>query len=146
MKIRMIDPNKIKIKWVTSVEDKIWDNSEDFFEKIKHDVLGQVALELPLEGGVAQNLLVDPEPLHGNPLQVVGVVSGCENTKLLLSREDMCLYLPAAISMSAMISGSTTSSSLILQQRRSIIPGRSYLSATQATIWTLRSDPVKSPV
>ena len=58
----------------------------------------------------------------------------------------MLRYLPAAMSSSAMISGPTFSTSFMLMQRRSIMPGRSYLSASQATISTLRSAPVNSPV
>ena len=58
------------------------DSSEDnYFQKIKHEVLGlvafEVSLELPLEGGVAQYLPVAPELGHGNLLQILGVVSGC---------------------------------------------------------------------
>ena len=51
------------------------DHSEDkFLEKINHDVLAQ----LLQEGGVAEDLLVLPELLHGDLLQgSSGVVSLC---------------------------------------------------------------------
>ena len=68
-----------------------------------------------------------------------------ENIILIFSEKKRVYGLPAIMSMSAMISG-PTSSSFILWQRRFIIPGMSYLSASQATISTLRSAPVKSPV
>ena len=48
---------------------------EKLFEEVEQEVL--VALELPLECGVAQNLLVGPDLLHGDLLQLSGVVSNC---------------------------------------------------------------------
>ena len=45
------------------------DTSQDFFNNIKQEVLDLDALELPLEGGVPQYLLVLLELLHANLLQ-----------------------------------------------------------------------------
>ena len=69
----MIDPNKIKL--ATDIVRILNLSLEKLFEEVKHEVL--VALELPLEGGVAQHLLVGPELLHGDLLQLSGVVSDC---------------------------------------------------------------------
>ena len=52
-------------------------NSQDFFNNVKQEVLELDALELPLEGGVPQYLLVLPELLHGNLLQGSGVMKVC---------------------------------------------------------------------
>ena len=53
------------------------DTLEDFFNNIQQAVLDRLslALELPPEGGVAQYLLVAPEFVHGNLLQLSRVVS-----------------------------------------------------------------------
>ena len=63
------------------------DHSQESFEKIKHDVLValELPLELPLEGGVLQDLLVVPQPLHGNPPQLLGVLSSCGEQNMELS-------------------------------------------------------------
>ena len=52
-------------------------NSQDFFNNVKQEVLDLDALELPLEGGVPQYLLVLLELLHANLLQGSGVMKVC---------------------------------------------------------------------
>ena len=64
------------------------DHSGDkFLEKINHDVLAQ----LLQEGGVAEDLLVLPELLHGDLLQgSSGVMNGCRENKIRFYPEKKC--------------------------------------------------------
>ena len=48
-------------------DDHSWDK---FLEKLNQDVL----IQLLQEGGVTEELLVLPKPLHGNLLQLIAVV------------------------------------------------------------------------
>ena len=53
-----------------SVEMIIQHSWDKFLEKLNQDVL----IQLLQEGGVTEELLVLPKPLHGNLLQLIAVV------------------------------------------------------------------------
>ena len=135
--MEMIDPNNNEIgqdgvcirqilrSWSLS------DTLQEFFNNVQQDVVDLLMLELPPEGAITQYLLVPLEFLLGDLLQGgrVVLVCGDQNIILTMNREEMIRYLPAVISRSAIFSGPTSSSSFILWQSSSIIPGMSYLSA-----------------
>ena len=60
-----------------------WHNSQDFFNNLKQEILDLDDLELLLEGGVAEYLLLLPELLNGDLFQVIGVVNGCGENKII---------------------------------------------------------------